>query len=178
MYTGNIQVTEWAVLEEAMERTWPPADQWAEVAWWSSSATVPVADMRCLPFCKQDLEVLNMVILTGKAVSVPIKMVAVQEDGLVVDLSEAVECRSGGWRRHQGTTSFTSRCPGICSFPFPVLSRSCSEHPRLPRTEEGGIGMLRRGEQWQGLTWDQRQLHVLFPSLGWRRVGTFPFFYS
>ncbi|KAI4568734.1 hypothetical protein MJG53_014352 [Ovis ammon polii x Ovis aries] len=42
----------------------------------------------------QDLEVLNMVILTGKAVSVPIKMVAVQEDGLVVDLSEAVECRS------------------------------------------------------------------------------------
>ena len=55
---------------------------------------VPVADMRSLPFCKQDLEVLNMVILSGKAVSVPIKMVAVQEDGLVVDLSEAVECRS------------------------------------------------------------------------------------
>ncbi|KAJ1073893.1 hypothetical protein K5549_007131 [Capra hircus] len=43
---------------------------------------------------RQDLEVPNTVILTGKAVSAPIKMVAVQEDGLVVDLSEAVECRS------------------------------------------------------------------------------------
>ncbi|XP_036679277.1 transmembrane protein 132B [Balaenoptera musculus] len=41
-----------------------------------------------------DTEVLNTAILTGKAVSVPVKVVAVQEDGSVVDVSEAVECRS------------------------------------------------------------------------------------
>ncbi|XP_059732294.1 transmembrane protein 132B isoform X4 [Bos taurus] len=41
-----------------------------------------------------DSEVLNTAILTGKAVSVPVKVVAVQEDGSVVDVSEAVECRS------------------------------------------------------------------------------------
>ncbi|XP_032327103.1 transmembrane protein 132B-like [Camelus ferus] len=41
-----------------------------------------------------DAELLNTAILTGKAVSVPVKVVAVQEDGAVVDVSEAVECRS------------------------------------------------------------------------------------
>ncbi|XP_042817849.1 transmembrane protein 132B isoform X3 [Panthera tigris] len=42
----------------------------------------------------QDTEVLNTAVLTGKAVSVPVKVVAVQEDGSVVDVSAAVECRS------------------------------------------------------------------------------------
>ena len=37
---------------------------------------------------------LNTAILTGKAVSVPVKVVGVQEDGSVVDVSESVECRS------------------------------------------------------------------------------------
>ncbi|XP_058137201.1 transmembrane protein 132B isoform X2 [Dasypus novemcinctus] len=41
-----------------------------------------------------DTEVLNTAILTGKAVSVPIKVVAVQEDGSVVDVSDSVECKS------------------------------------------------------------------------------------
>ncbi|XP_037672601.1 transmembrane protein 132B isoform X2 [Choloepus didactylus] len=41
-----------------------------------------------------DTEVLNTAILTGKAVSVPVKVVAVQEDGSVVDVSDAVECKS------------------------------------------------------------------------------------
>ncbi|XP_012518854.1 PREDICTED: transmembrane protein 132B [Propithecus coquereli] len=41
-----------------------------------------------------DTEVLNTAILTGKPVSVPVKVVAVQEDGSVVDVSEAVECKS------------------------------------------------------------------------------------
>ncbi|KAM5239105.1 transmembrane protein 132B isoform 2-T2 [Ctenodactylus gundi] len=42
----------------------------------------------------QDTEVLNTAILTGKPVSVPVKVVGVQEDGSVVDVSESVECRS------------------------------------------------------------------------------------
>ncbi|XP_012371179.1 transmembrane protein 132B [Octodon degus] len=41
-----------------------------------------------------DTEVLNTAILTGKPVSVPVKVVGVQEDGSVVHVSESVECRS------------------------------------------------------------------------------------
>ncbi|XP_067396038.1 transmembrane protein 132B-like [Emydura macquarii macquarii] len=41
-----------------------------------------------------DTEVLNTAILTGKMVSVPVKIVAVQEDGSVIDVSESTECKS------------------------------------------------------------------------------------
>uniref|UniRef100_A0A8C5KSF9 Transmembrane protein 132B n=1 Tax=Jaculus jaculus TaxID=51337 RepID=A0A8C5KSF9_JACJA len=41
-----------------------------------------------------DTEVLNTAILTGKPVSIPVKVVGVEEDGSVVDVSEAVECKS------------------------------------------------------------------------------------
>ncbi|NWU06012.1 T132B protein, partial [Cephalopterus ornatus] len=41
-----------------------------------------------------DTEVLNTAILTGKMVSVPVKVVAVQEDGSVVDVSDSIECKS------------------------------------------------------------------------------------
>ncbi|XP_063081551.1 transmembrane protein 132B isoform X2 [Cavia porcellus] len=41
-----------------------------------------------------DTEVLNTAILTGKPVSVPVKVVGVQEDGSVVHVSGSVECRS------------------------------------------------------------------------------------
>ncbi|XP_053136170.1 transmembrane protein 132B isoform X1 [Hemicordylus capensis] len=41
-----------------------------------------------------DTEVLNTAILTGKTVSVPVKVVAVEEDGLVRDVSGSTECRS------------------------------------------------------------------------------------
>uniref|UniRef100_A0A8C7C665 Transmembrane protein 132B n=1 Tax=Neovison vison TaxID=452646 RepID=A0A8C7C665_NEOVI len=41
-----------------------------------------------------DTEVLNTAVLTGKAVSVPVKVVGIQEDSSVVDVLEAVECRS------------------------------------------------------------------------------------
>lgn len=44
--------------------------------------------------CIQDTEVLNTAILTGKTVSVPVKVVAVQEDGSVVDVSDSTECKS------------------------------------------------------------------------------------
>ncbi|KAM7034727.1 transmembrane protein 132B isoform 1-T1 [Acridotheres tristis] len=41
-----------------------------------------------------DTEILNTAILTGRTVSVPVKVVAVQEDGSVVDVSDSTECRS------------------------------------------------------------------------------------
>ncbi|XP_075390742.1 transmembrane protein 132B [Tenrec ecaudatus] len=41
-----------------------------------------------------DTEVLNTAILTGSSVSVPVRVVGVQEDGSVVDISDALECKS------------------------------------------------------------------------------------
>ncbi|NXK85851.1 T132B protein, partial [Formicarius rufipectus] len=41
-----------------------------------------------------DTEVLNTAILTGRTVSVPVKVIAVQEDGAVVDVSDSSECQS------------------------------------------------------------------------------------
>lgn len=57
-----------------------------------SRADLCVTRALCSP--AQDTEVLNTAILTGKAVSVPVKVVAIREDGSVVDVPEAVECRS------------------------------------------------------------------------------------
>ncbi|XP_068099864.1 transmembrane protein 132C isoform X2 [Hyperolius riggenbachi] len=41
-----------------------------------------------------DSEILNTAILTGKTVAVPVKVVSVEEDGSVMDISELVECKS------------------------------------------------------------------------------------
>ena len=107
---------------------------------------VPVADMHSLPFCKQDSEVLNMAILTGKAVSVPIKMVAVQEDGLVVDVSEAVECRPADEDVIKVQRALLPDAQEFGLF-LPVLSRSCSEIAHLAPLSMGFC----RQEYWSGL---------------------------
>ncbi|XP_016058612.1 PREDICTED: transmembrane protein 132C, partial [Miniopterus natalensis] len=41
-----------------------------------------------------DTELLNTAILTGKTVALPIRVVSVEENGAVTDISESVECRS------------------------------------------------------------------------------------
>ncbi|XP_035870824.1 transmembrane protein 132C [Phyllostomus discolor] len=41
-----------------------------------------------------DTELLNTAILTGKTVTLPVKVVSVEENGAVADISESVECRS------------------------------------------------------------------------------------
>ncbi|XP_009995985.1 PREDICTED: transmembrane protein 132C [Chaetura pelagica] len=41
-----------------------------------------------------DTEILNTAILTGKTVAVPIKVVSVEENSAVTDISESVECKS------------------------------------------------------------------------------------
>ncbi|KAM8960734.1 transmembrane protein 132B [Pelodytes ibericus] len=41
-----------------------------------------------------DTELLNTAILTGRAVSIPVKVVAVNEDGSVIDVSDSTECKS------------------------------------------------------------------------------------
>ncbi|CAM9536858.1 unnamed protein product [Bubo scandiacus] len=56
-----------------------------------------------------DTEVLNTAILTGKTVSVPVKVVAVQEDGSVVDVSDSTECRSAD----EDVIKVSDRCDSI-----------------------------------------------------------------
>lgn len=53
-----------------------------------------VSDERCALFCVQDTEILNTAILTGKTVAVPVKVVSIEENSAVTDISESVECKS------------------------------------------------------------------------------------
>uniref|UniRef100_A0A4X2LVG9 Transmembrane protein 132C n=2 Tax=Vombatus ursinus TaxID=29139 RepID=A0A4X2LVG9_VOMUR len=41
-----------------------------------------------------DTEILNTAILTGKTVAVPIRVISIEENGAVTDISESVECKS------------------------------------------------------------------------------------
>ncbi|KAM4052394.1 transmembrane protein 132B isoform 2-T2 [Anomaloglossus baeobatrachus] len=41
-----------------------------------------------------DTELLNTAILTGRTISIPVKVVAVQDDGSVIDVSDFTECKS------------------------------------------------------------------------------------
>nr|XP_012640313.1 transmembrane protein 132C [Microcebus murinus] len=41
-----------------------------------------------------DTEILNTAVLTGKTVALPVKVVSVEEDSTVTDISESVECKS------------------------------------------------------------------------------------
>uniref|UniRef100_A0A8C6YAI2 Transmembrane protein 132C n=1 Tax=Naja naja TaxID=35670 RepID=A0A8C6YAI2_NAJNA len=41
-----------------------------------------------------DTDILNTAILTGKTVAVPIKVISVEENNMVMDISESVECKS------------------------------------------------------------------------------------
>ncbi|XP_054568698.1 transmembrane protein 132B [Eptesicus fuscus] len=56
-----------------------------------------------------DTEILNTAILTGRAVSVPVRVVAVQEDGSVVNVSEALECRSAD----EDVVKVSERCDAV-----------------------------------------------------------------
>lgn len=42
----------------------------------------------------QDTEILNTAILTGKKVVMPVRTVAVEEDGVITDVSDYTDCSS------------------------------------------------------------------------------------
>lgn len=50
--------------------------------------------MSSLSLSLQDSEILNTAVLTGKTVAVPVKVVTIGIDASVVDVSDAVTCRS------------------------------------------------------------------------------------
>ncbi|KAL2298270.1 hypothetical protein Nmel_015257, partial [Mimus melanotis] len=47
-------------------------------------------------FVLQDTEILNTAILTGRTVAVPVRVVSIEENSAVTDISESVECKSSG----------------------------------------------------------------------------------
>ncbi|XP_063820671.1 transmembrane protein 132B isoform X1 [Pseudophryne corroboree] len=56
-----------------------------------------------------DTELLNTAILTGRAVTIPVKVVAVQEDGSVIDVSDSTECKSAD----EDVIKVSSKCDSI-----------------------------------------------------------------
>ncbi|XP_053327819.1 transmembrane protein 132B [Spea bombifrons] len=56
-----------------------------------------------------DTELLNTAILTGRAMSIPVKVVAVQEDGSVIDVSDSTECKSAD----EDVIKVSDRCDSI-----------------------------------------------------------------
>ncbi|XP_066459494.1 transmembrane protein 132B [Eleutherodactylus coqui] len=56
-----------------------------------------------------DTELLNTAILTGRTMSIPIKVVAVQEDGSVIDVSDFTECKSAD----EDVIKVSDRCDSV-----------------------------------------------------------------
>lgn len=46
------------------------------------------------PASLQDTEIINTAILTGRTVAIPVKVIAIEVTGLVLDVSALVECQS------------------------------------------------------------------------------------
>lgn len=47
-----------------------------------------------LPSPLQDTEIINTAILTGRTVAIPVKMVSIEMNGAVTDVSAFVQCKS------------------------------------------------------------------------------------
>lgn len=50
--------------------------------------------LKMFMFSLQNTDILNTAVLTGKMVSVPVKILAVKADGSVTDVTNATRCRS------------------------------------------------------------------------------------
>lgn len=52
-----------------------------------------LAEPHIAPF-PQDTEIINTAILTGRTVAIPVKVLAIEVTGLILDVSALVECES------------------------------------------------------------------------------------
>lgn len=48
----------------------------------------------CVFVSLQDTEIINTAILTGRTVAIPVKMVSIEMNGAVTDVSASVQCKS------------------------------------------------------------------------------------
>ena len=54
----------------------------------------PAPQLSRAPPSLQDTEIINTAILTGRTVAIPVKVIAIEVTGLVLDVSALVECES------------------------------------------------------------------------------------
>lgn len=64
----------------------------AGVSWESRGPQAP--PLSRAPPSLQDTEIINTAILTGRTVAIPVKVIAIEVTGLVLDVSALVECES------------------------------------------------------------------------------------
>lgn len=55
---------------------------------------LPSDTMLPFPCHPQDTEIINTAILTGRTVAIPVKVIAIELSGVIVDVSAMVECKS------------------------------------------------------------------------------------
>lgn len=55
---------------------------------------LPSNDCLLCTFSPQDTEIINTAILTGRTVAIPVKVIAIELSGVIVDVSAMVECKS------------------------------------------------------------------------------------
>lgn len=60
---------------------------------WESGGP-PAPQLSRAPPSLQDTEIINTAILTGRTVAIPVKVIAIEVTGLVLDVSALVECES------------------------------------------------------------------------------------
>ncbi|KAJ1094707.1 hypothetical protein NDU88_007758 [Pleurodeles waltl] len=107
----DFEVSSGGVLAGAQQVTWqveyPGEDGASELVvaeiFVSQSSVVGIVPLA------MDTEVLNTATLTGKVVSTPVKVVAVQEDGSVIDVSSSTQCRSAD----EDVLKVTEECDSI-----------------------------------------------------------------
>ncbi|XP_069071473.1 transmembrane protein 132C isoform X2 [Pleurodeles waltl] len=103
----NFEITSFSSLSGTQPITWQvesPGRGLADLV--TSEIFVSQKDLVGIVPLAMDAEILNTAILTGRTVSVPVKVVSIEENGAVVDISESVECRSS----HEDVVKVSDRC--------------------------------------------------------------------
>ncbi|XP_077317945.1 transmembrane protein 132C [Lithobates pipiens] len=91
----NFEITSFSSLSGTQPISWQleyPGKPTADLV--LSEVFISQKDILGIVPLSMDTEILNTAILTGKTVAVPVKVVSVEEDGSITDISELVECKS------------------------------------------------------------------------------------
>ncbi|XP_057348543.1 transmembrane protein 132C isoform X2 [Manis pentadactyla] len=91
----NFEIASFSSLSGTQPITWQveyPRRETTDIA--VSEIFISQKDLVGIVPLAMDTEILNTAILTGKTVAMPIKVVSVEENGSVTDISESVECKS------------------------------------------------------------------------------------
>ncbi|KAJ7309731.1 hypothetical protein JRQ81_007794 [Phrynocephalus forsythii] len=91
----NFEIASFSSLSGTQPITWQveyPRKRTTETAF--SEIFIRQKDLVGIVPLAMDTEILNTAILTGKTVAIPVKVVSIEENSVVTDISESVECKS------------------------------------------------------------------------------------